>query len=372
MKILVVLGTRPEAIKLAPVYLALQTYGNVTTKLLNTGQHRELSSQALEAFSISPDITLDVMRTNQSLGQLTGRLFQTIDEIMDAEHPDWVVVQGDTTTAMVAGLSAFYRRIKLAHVEAGLRSYNVWAPFPEETNRTIISNIATVHFPPTIGASENLLRSGIPHNSITVTGNTVVDALHILRPKLNGILLDSVLNEAALSDLQQLSPILVTSHRRENFGEGVQNICKALISITHEFPHHAIFYPLHPNPQVRDAVSRLLDGIPRVHLLEPLGYLEMLSLMERCVLILTDSGGIQEEAPTFGKPVLILRDVTERPEIVTAGAGILVGTNRHRIVNTTSLVLKNDTLYNKMANAANPFGDGKAAYRVAEYLTTNE
>lgn len=373
MKIVVALGTRPEGIKLAPVVLALREIKGLRIKVINTGQHRDLSVQALNVFDITPDVNLEVMRPQQSLGQLTGRLFSSFDEVLEVEEPDWVIVQGDTTTAMVGALSAFYRRINVAHVEAGLRSFDISAPFPEEANRVFISHVATHNFPPTAGARENLLRLGVPDSTMTVTGNTVVDALRILRPHLRDIVLEDALGPSAMEDLDQYAPILVTSHRRESFGTGLDNICEALVKITQQFEQHAVFYPVHPNPQVDLMVRKRLAGRPRIHLIAPLGYLELLALMEKSVLVLTDSGGIQEEAPSFNKPILILRDLTERPEVVDVGAGRLVGTDPLRIFQNTAELLDDPRAYRAMADAGNPFGDGFAAQRIVQeiILSTN-
>ncbi|WP_026867828.1 non-hydrolyzing UDP-N-acetylglucosamine 2-epimerase [Hyphomicrobium zavarzinii] len=371
MKVAVVLGTRPEAIKLAPVILSLRKMHNLATLVVNSGQHRELSVKALSAFGIVPDIDLTIMQPGQTIAELTSRLFASLDRMLDTERPDWVIVQGDTSTAMVAAVTAFYRRIKVAHVEAGLRSFDIWAPFPEEANRVFVSHVATHSFAPTALSRDNLLRLGVDESAITVTGNTVVDALRLLRPGLNGIELDAALGPAVMADLEVYTPILVTSHRRESFGAGLDGICTALSEIAARFEDHAIIYPVHPNPNVREFVVQRLGGRPRIHLVEPLGYLELLAVMNRSTLILTDSGGIQEEAPSFGKPVLILRDVTERPEVVEVGAGRLVGTDAQRIVAGTVELLSDAVAYARMARAGNPFGDGFAAERIVDAITAS-
>lgn len=367
-KIAVVLGTRPEAIKLAPVVLELRDNSEAQILVINSGQHLDLSAQALAAFGITPDLDLKLMQPDQTIGQLTGRLFGALDQVLMTERPDWLVMQGDTSTAMVAAVSGFYRRIPTAHVEAGLRSHDIWSPFPEEANRLFISHVATHHFAPTTRAQRNLQALGIRDDAISVTGNTVVDALRLLRPALRGVPLVGALGPDAMADLDHLRPILVTSHRRESFGGGLEGICDALKRIVARFDDCAVIYPVHPNPNVKALVQQRLGAHSRIHLVEPLGYLELLALMERCCLILTDSGGIQEEAPSFKVPVLILRDVTERPEVVEVGAGRLVGTNPDDICAHASNLLSSAESYELMANAGNPFGDGFASKRIASRL----
>jgi UDP-N-acetylglucosamine 2-epimerase (non-hydrolysing) len=366
--VMVLLGTRPEAIKLAPVVHELRRRsGSFRCWLYSSGQHDEMLSQALGAFELSPDRELGVIRSNQSLAGLTSRLFAAVDRELEAVRPDWLLVQGDTTTAYVGSMCAFYRRINVAHVEAGLRTGNRWTPFPEEVNRSIISKVADIHFAPTERAARNLVQEGVLEPSVVVTGNTAVDALLWARSRVGaGIppgLVDSL---ASLADQQRL--ILVTGHRRESFGRGLQEICAALREITDRFEDVLVVYPVHLNPQVRGPVHKLLDEHPRIRLLEPVGYLEMVWLMARAHLILTDSGGIQEEAPTLQKPVLVMRGTTERPEAVEAGCARLVGNHSGSIVSHATDLLASRVVYESLIGHANPFGDGKAAVRIANAL----
>jgi UDP-N-acetylglucosamine 2-epimerase (non-hydrolysing) len=369
MKVAVVLGTRPEAIKLAPVIEDLRRDPErVTCIVVNTGQHRDMAIQALAAFGLRPDVDLGTMRAGQSLGSLTSRLFHELDEFFARGHPDWVLVQGDTTSAMVAATTAFYHRIPIGHVEAGLRTYDRLMPFPEEINRTFIGHVADLHFAPTEGARDNLLRSGVDRRSILVTGNTVVDAVHRIRSRISSNARKSLLDPALLSAVQGKRLILITSHRRESFGPGIENICRALREIVRRFEDAVIIFPVHLNPKVQDAVYRTLGNAERIHLLKPVGYLELMSFIERAHIVLTDSGGLQEEVPSFGKPILILRDLTERPEVVEAGCARLVGTCTSSIVNNTSELMNVPQIYLRMANAGNPFGDGHASERIVARL----
>ena len=368
MKIAVIFGTRPEAIKLAPVILRLHATSGVSVCVINTGQHREMCRQALASFAIEADADLDVMLPNQSLGQLTGRLFTRTDELLHRETPDWVLVQGDTTSAMVGATAAFYRQIKVGHVEAGLRTFQFMSPFPEEINRTFIGHLAALHFAPTEGARANLLRAGLDERTILVTGNTIVDAIELLKPRLAGSPLGDQIGAAVRADLENNRLILVTSHRRESFGPGIEGICLAIRQIVRQFDDVVVVYPVHLNPNVQAPVRCILGSEPRVHLLEPLDYLDLLGLIQRATLILSDSGGLQEEAPSFGKPILILREVTERPEVVSVGAGRLVGTDADAIVNNARELLHDRAVYARMARAGNPFGDGKAAARIVKHI----
>ena len=368
MRVCVVVGTRPEAIKLAPVILRLQATAGVACTIVNTGQHREMCIQALDAFGIRADLDLEAMSPGQSLGQLTARLCSAFEELFEGRSFDWLIVQGDTTSAMAAALVAFYRGLRIAHVEAGLRTYNRFSPFPEEINRTIIGHIGDRHFPPTAAAEQNLLRAGVDRASILVTGNTVIDALHILKPAIAERSLGGVFPAGATVESTGATLLLVTSHRRESLGAGIANICRALTDLVDRYPDLVVAFPVHLNPKARESVMRILSGHPRIHLLEPLPYLDLMVLLARCRLILTDSGGIQEEAPSFGKPVLILRDVTERPEVVDVGAARLVGTDRDEIVRNACELLENRAIYDRMANAGNPFGDGRAAERIVDSL----
>lgn len=366
LKVLTIFGTRPEAIKLAPVIIELRKNSDqFVSKVCVTAQHREMLDPFLKLFHIQPDYDLDIMKSNQTLFDITIRALDRLKDVLEAEQPDLVLVQGDTTTAFVAALAAFYLKIPIGHVEAGLRTLDKYRPFPEEMNRRLISHLADLHFAPTLRAQANLLVEGIPLNRIFVTGNTVVDAILLI---LNYTKDQDVLPPS----LAEISPnrklILVTAHRRESFGQGLENICLALRRIIQEVPDVEIVYPVHMNPNVRAVVFRVLKGIERVHLLEPLDYVTFVHLMARSHLILTDSGGIQEEAPTLKKPVLVLRETTERPEAIEVGAAKLVGTDPMRIVKEVLRLLRNPEEYNRMAHAGNPFGDGHAAQRIVEIL----
>ena len=367
-RILVLFGTRPEVIKLAPVIRALRERSNeFDCRICTTGQHREMANQAMREFSLTPDIRLDAMASGRSLGELTSRLFMDMDQLLEQERPDWLIVQGDTTSAMVGAMSAFYRRIKIGHVEAGLRTGDRWSPFPEEINRTLIGDVADIHFAPTERAASNLRASGISESSIHVTGNTVVDAL-LWAIEMMGNEMPPDLDRDLIDSFRDRRLILVTSHRRESFGKGLENVCRALKDVVKHHSDAVIVYPVHLNPNVRGPVVKLLGGESRIHLIEPVGYRALVYLMKQSYCILTDSGGIQEEAPSLGKPVLIMRDVTERPEVVDAGCGRLVGTSADAIAGAASELLENRAAYEKMAKVKNPFGDGKAAERIVGLL----
>ena len=367
--VLVLFGTRPEVIKLAPVVRALrQRPADFVTRVCSTGQHREMVQQALDAFDLMLDVQLDAMSSAKSLGRLTARLFDDLDQLLETEAPDWVIVQGDTTSAMVGAMCAFYRRIKVGHVEAGLRTGNRWSPFPEEINRTFIGHVADLHFAPTSRSADNLRRSGVPEQSIHVTGNTVVDALLWVSESLKENLPPGLDTDVPhLIDGKRL--VLVTSHRRESFGEGLENICRALLGTVERYPDAVIVYPVHLNPNVHNPVYRLLGCHPRIKLLAPVGYLPLVWLMRRSYCILTDSGGIQEEAPSLGKPVLIMRDTTERPEVIDAGCARLVGANAENILAGVSELFENRAAYHAMSRVKSPFGDGQAGRRIAELLS---
>jgi UDP-N-acetylglucosamine 2-epimerase (non-hydrolysing) len=365
MKVLCVFGTRPEAIKMAPVVQALSKPGTgVEVRVCVTGQHREMLDQVLRLFEIVPDHDLDIMRADQSLTQVTAAALTGLDAVVRAERPAWVVVQGDTTTAMAAALVAFYHRVRIAHVEAGLRSWNLAHPFPEEANRRIADSLSSLHFAPTEAARANLLREGVDAGTILVTGNTVIDALRW------------VADLPAPADLDALTAghgarrlLLVTAHRRESFGPGMEAICLALRDLALRYGDGVrIVYPVHLNPNVREPVHRILGDMPNVVLAPPLDYLRFVHLMKRAHLVLTDSGGIQEEAPGLGKPVLVLREVTERPEAVEAGTARVVGTSRERVVGAAARLLDDAAEYARMAQARNPFGDGHAARRIVDAL----
>lgn len=360
MKILSIFGTRPEAIKMAPILARLQqNYPEVASVVCVTGQHREMLDQVLTLFGLVPDHDLDLMQANQSLSTLTAEAIRRLDPILAAERPDWVLTQGDTTTAMVGSLAAFYHRCRVGHVEAGLRTWDKWQPFPEEVNRRIADAIADLHFAPTPQSAENLLREGISPDGIEVTGNTVIDALQTVA----GCPYDWT--EGPLAGLPRESLlVLVTAHRRENFGAPLRDICTALRTVATRFPSVHLVYPVHLNPNVRGPVEANLAGLPNVHLLPPLDYLPLVHLMKASSFVLTDSGGIQEEAPGLGKPVLVLREVTERPEGVAAGTVELVGTDPLRIVEAVTTLLTNPDAYRRMATAVNPYGDGLASQRI--------
>lgn len=364
MRVLSIFGTRPEAIKMAPVLLALREQG-ADARVCVTAQHRDMLDQVLELFDITPDIDLNLMRPNQTLPGLTSAVIDSVTETLIAENPDMVLVHGDTTTTFAAALAAFYQRIPVGHVEAGLRTGDIYAPFPEEVNRRLTDSISTLHFAPTEGAKRNLLAAGIDSASIHVTGNTVIDALYMTRDKLAG---DPAFHQTISDDLPSLSKdrrtILVTGHRRENFGEGFDQICHAIADLAARGDIE-IVYPVHLNPNVQKPVMEILGQTPNVHLIAPLDYPRFVHLMMAAHVVITDSGGIQEEAPSLGKPVLVMRDVTERPEAIDAGTVKLVGADRKRIVAETTALLDNQDTYDAMSRAHNPYGDGKAADRIA-------
>lgn len=357
--ILSVVGTRPEAIKMAPVILALKKESWVNVRVLATAQHRHMLDQVNEFFGIDPDIDLNIMRPNQALTTLTARLLLELDDVLQAEKPDAVLVQGDTTTVMTVALACFYHRIPIGHVEAGLRTWDMQNPFPEEANRVIAGKLARWHFAPTEGSRQNLLKEGVPDSEIIVTGNTVIDALLM----------------TAAKDLELAVPqdptkrlVLVTSHRRENFGEPFRNICRALRTLAANNPGVQFLYPVHPNPNVKDVAYEFLAGLPNFTLCEPLDYAPFIAAMKRAYIILTDSGGVQEEAPALGKPVLVLRDETERPEAVEQGVVKLVGPNFERIVEEAQRLLDDESAYKAMARGVSPYGDGHAAERIVKTL----
>jgi UDP-N-acetylglucosamine 2-epimerase (non-hydrolysing) len=378
MKISVIFGTRPEAIKLAPVILALRGDPRFQCRVCITAQHREMLDQVLDVFQIVPDTDLNLMRPNQTLSSLTASAITALDEYLVAEKPDLILVQGDTTTVFVASLAAFYHHIPVGHVEAGLRTGDREAPWPEEANRVLTTDLATLHFVPTALSRENLLREGIPSEPIYVTGNTVIDALFFTLKKVHSAELEIPGLNSEIMDLSSRQPlVLITGHRRESFGDKLRSICRAVADLAASFPHVQFVYPVHLNPNVRAAVSDILidgtTGVTRrsnIHLIEPMAYLPFVALMERATLILTDSGGIQEEAPSLGKPVLVTRDTTERPEALSAGTAKLVGANRERIVTEVTRLLTDSSYYGAMSHAHNPYGDGKATERILEAIRT--
>jgi UDP-N-acetylglucosamine 2-epimerase (non-hydrolysing) len=370
----VFMGTRPEAIKMAPVVAAFRKAAGLRCRVVATGQHREMFQQVAEQFGFAVDVDLAAMQPRQTLAGLTARLMERIDGWLEAGPPDMALVQGDTTTVLVAALACFYRRIPVGHVEAGLRTGNIWSPFPEEVNRRLASPIVSRHFAPTEAARAALLREGVSADSIVVTGNTVVDALFMElarqeEPAIRASIEESL--SALLGMDWALSPfILITGHRRENFGDGIAQICEAIATLARRYPDHRFVYPVHLNPNVEEHVHRLLGGLSTVRLIPPQGYRNFVALMARCRLVLTDSGGVQEEAPSLGKPVLVMRDTTERPEGVDAGTARLVGARAQSIVEHTSRLLDDREAYLAMANAVNPYGDGRAAERIVASVTS--
>ncbi len=365
----VIFGTRPEAIKLAPVILGMKNRDRLRCRICVTAQHRQMLDDVLAAFDIEPDVDLDLMRPNQSLAGLTSRAITSLDDYLSEDHPDLVLVQGDTTTVFSAALAAFYHQIPVGHVEAGLRTGNRFSPFPEEINRVLCSRLTDLHFAPTDTARKSLLDEGISEMDVFVTGNTVIDALQLAvertrrdPPEIPGLSTEQVAN------FSQKPTILVTAHRRENFGKGFEDLCSGIARLAERYPDAEFVYPVHLNPNVREPVFRRIGNLGNVHLIEPLSYLPFVTLMDRCRLVLTDSGGIQEEAPTLGKPVLVMRDTTERPEGVEAGTAKLVGTDPDAIVTETAKLLDDPQAYDAMARAINPYGDGKAHERILDIL----
>jgi UDP-N-acetylglucosamine 2-epimerase (non-hydrolysing) len=368
-KVLLIFGTRPEAIKMAPLIKELEKYHDrFNVKVCVTAQHREMLDQVLEFFRIKSDYDLNLMKPNQSLFELTANLIRKLEEVLTDFKPDLIFVQGDTTSAFVGALAGFYNKVKIAHIEAGLRSNNKYSPFPEEINRALIGRLADYHFAPTEKAKENLLREGIKDN-VWIVGNTVIDALLLGLQIIKDQGEEKYYNYFSFIDFSK-KIILVTGHRRESFGKPFRNICFALRELANSFEDVEIVYPVHLNPNVRKPVNEILRGHPRIHLIEPLEYPYLIWLMSKSYLILTDSGGIQEEAPSLGKPVLVMRDVTERIEGIEAGTAKLVGTNKEKIISEAVELLKNQEEYNKMARAINPYGDGKASQRILNILNS--
>lgn len=379
-RVAVIVGTRPEGIKMASVYKALDRADGLDPVLVSTGQHREMLQQVFEIFNLTADVDLDLMRSNQTLSGLTARLFEAFDGMLEEVAPDLVLVQGDTTSVMCGAISAFYRGIPVGHVEAGLRTGNLRAPFPEEANRVIASRVTDLHFAPTTGSRDNLLEEGIPARKIHVTGNTVIDSLMIeveaqrddpsvseeIDSRLGALLRDC--NAGHGIEVFSDPYILVTGHRRENFGRGFQDICDALLALANRYADHRIIYPVHLNPNVKDVVHDRLDACKNILLLPPVDYRLFVSLMSRCRIALTDSGGVQEEAPSLGKPVLVMRETTERPEGVDAGTVRLVGTDPGRIESEVSRLIDDEGAYEEMASLENPYGDGHAAERIVQVL----
>jgi len=371
-KILIVFGTRPEAIKMAPLVKEFQQYPNqFEVKVCVTAQHREMLDQVLEIFDIVPEYDLDIMKEGQDLYDITASVLLGMKNVLNAFSPHIVFVHGDTTTSFSVSLACFYQKIPVAHIEAGLRTYNVYSPWPEEANRQLTGKLATYHFAPTPSAAQNLLSEGVKKENIIITGNTVIDALFLTRTNIenNAFLKNSLISQINLKfDLDVAKLILVTGHRRENFGQGFINICEALKEIALTNPDIHIVYPVHLNPNVRKPVNEILGKVSNIHLIEPLGYQPFVYLMSRAYLIITDSGGVQEEAPSLGKPVLVMREVTERPEAVEAGTVKLVGCDKNKIVRETQFLLNSQEEYSKMALAHNPYGNGKACQKIVEFF----
>ena len=383
-KLLLVFGTRPEAIKMAPLVLSLKQRKDIyETIVCVTGQHREMLDQVLHIFDIKPNYDLNIMRHGQDLYDITSRVLSGMRDVLSIEKPDVVFVHGDTTTSTSAALAAFYQQIPVAHVEAGLRTGNIYSPWPEEMNRQLTGRLATFHFSPTSLSKENLLREGVDEERIFVTGNTVIDALHLVVKKINNnrqlqadlkdSLLKSGYDVSRLERGQRL--VLITGHRRENFGEGFIHICEAIRDLAVKYPNVDFVYPMHLNPNVRTPIHKVfgedLRNLGNMFFIEPLEYINFVFLMEKSTIVLTDSGGIQEEAPGLGKPVLVMRNTTERPEAVTAGTVELVGTDYNKIIKSVSKLIEDEEAYEHMSRALNPYGDGKACERIVEIMKGN-
>ncbi len=364
VKVMNVFGTRPEAIKMAPVVQRLQKTEGIKTIVAVTAQHREMLDQVLELFQIKPDYDLDIMKEGQTLSDITVRVLKGLEEVMEKERPDMILVHGDTSTTFVAALAGFYQQIKVGHVEAGLRTYNKYSPFPEEMNRHLTGVLTDLHFAPTLNSKNNLLAENVPVDRVFVTGNTVIDAL-----------LETVrddyqfqIPELTRIDFTNKKIVLLTAHRRENLGEGMENIFKAVRELIKTEEKIEVIFPVHLNPLVRDKANEILGGLERIHLIEPLDYLPFANLLFQSCLVLTDSGGLQEEAPSLGKPVLVLRDTTERPEAVEAGTVRLVGLDQETIYSTARELLNEENKYQEMAGSVNPYGDGRASDRIVNRI----
>ena len=370
MKILSVFGTRPEAVKMAPIVRLLKQTPGVESRVCVTAQHRQMLDQVLKLFQIEPDYDLDLMRGGQTLAQISASIFTHLDPVLESFQPDWILVVGDTTTVVTTAQLAYYHRIKLGHVEAGLRTHNKWHPFPEEINRRIATVIADLHFAPTAWSKENLQREGVDDKNILVTGNPVIDALQFVVNQPEPAEITALVERLKIGGPDARSLVLVTAHRRENFGDPLENICLALREIASRGDVEVV-YPVHLNPHVTEPVNRILKGMDHVTLLGPLDYLPMVQLMKHARVILTDSGGLQEEAPSLGVPVLVLRETTERPEGVRAGTLRVVGTEVSRIVREAGRLLDDAGTYAAMAKASNPYGDGHAAERIVEALVAS-
>lgn len=366
IKVMSIFGTRPEAIKMAPLIKELEKSDQIESIVCVTAQHREMLDQVLEIFDITPDYDLDIMQQKQTITGITTRALQGLEEVIQEAEPDLVLVHGDTTTTFVGALAAFYNKVKIGHVEAGLRTYNKHEPFPEEMNRVLTTSLADLHFAPTEAAKQNLLKEGIAEETIFVTGNTVIDALQYTLNDAHEFE-EPLLNEI---DFNNNRVITVTAHRRENLGEPLKDICEAILQITEDYDDVQIIYPMHRNPVVRETAISILGKHPRIHLIEPLTLTDMHNLLNKSHLVLTDSGGLQEEVPSMGVPVLVLRNVTERPEGVEAGTLKLAGTEKANIIKLTKELLDSQEAYSKMAKAVNPFGDGRASERIVASIVS--
>ena len=364
IRVMSVFGTRPEAVKMAPLVKALEKCDEIQSLVCVTAQHREMLDQVLELFNIKPDYDLDIMKERQTLTGITSRVLEGLDKVLEEAKPDIVLVHGDTTTSFAAALAAFYKQIKVGHVEAGLRTYNKYEPFPEEMNRKLTGSLADIHFSPTKLAKENLLKEAVDEKSVYITGNTVIDALKTTVESDYKFTVEELNN----INYKNQRVLTMTAHRRENLGEPLEHICEAVKQIISEHEDTELVYAVHKNPAVRDVATRILGSTPRVHLVEPLDLKDMHNLMKRSYLVLTDSGGLQEEVPSLGKPVLVLRNVTERPEGIEAGTLKLAGIEKDTIYNMTTELLQNEEVYHEMAQAKNPFGDGEASGRIVDAI----
>jgi len=367
IKVMTVFGTRPEAIKMAPLIKQLESTPGIESKVCVTAQHREMLDMVLELFKIKPDHDLDIMKHGQTISDITNRVLKGLEGVLKSDRPDLILVHGDTTTTFVGALAAFYEKIPVGHVEAGLRSGNKYSPYPEEMNRILTSQLSNLHFAPTVQNYNNLMAGGISADNIYITGNTVIDAL------IQVVKDDYVFNDTVLDNIDFLNKkvILVTCHRRENWGKPMEDIFNAIRDIVHTHEDVEVVFPVHLNPQIKSLAQNILGDVERIHLIEPLDYEPFVNILNKSYLILTDSGGVQEEAPSLGKPILVLRTETERPEAVEAGTVKVVGVDRDKIVNETSLLLTSQDAYNKMAGAINPYGDGKASERIVEAIINN-
>ncbi|WP_409424595.1 MULTISPECIES: non-hydrolyzing UDP-N-acetylglucosamine 2-epimerase [unclassified Pseudoalteromonas] len=368
MKVLTVFGTRPEAIKMAPLVLALKNTPEIEAKVCVTAQHREMLDQVLALFEIKPDYDLNIMKSGQDLYDITSKILLGLRDVLEEFKPDWVLVHGDTTTTFAASMAAFYKQIKVGHVEAGLRTGDLYSPWPEEANRTLTGVITAKHFAPTQASADNLLREHVSKSDIVITGNTVIDALLQIKNTVLPMQSTQKMMTEKFADIIPKPYVLITGHRRESFGGGFERICESISQLAVKYPNFNFVYPVHLNPNVQEPVNRLLADKPNVMLIEPQDYLPFVFLMDRSYLILTDSGGVQEEAPSLGKPVLVMRDTTERPEAVAAGTVKLVGTNVDKIVSSVSELIDADIVYKAMSKAHNPYGDGLACERIIKGL----